>query len=108
MYPVEAAIVTSCHSGLGGRGCGHSLGIKPHGIDAVCTDCHPYRRRVDGDRRDAIVELDCLFREKTCQPYRWQVDTEAYSTVRIRVVLVLPMVLITSPWVTITRSPETR
>ena len=32
----------------------------------------------------------------------------AYSTVRIRVVLVLPMVLITSPWVTTTRSPETR
>jgi malate:Na+ symporter len=57
MYPVEAAIVTSCHSGLAERGCGHSLGIKPHGIDAVCPDCDAYRRGVDGDRRDAI-ELD--------------------------------------------------
>ena len=42
-----------------GRRC-HSLGIKPNGINAFCPDSHPYRRRVDGDYRHAIVELACV------------------------------------------------
>ena len=101
MYPVEAAIVTSCHSGLAGTGMWLSLGLKPRGIDAVCTDCDAYRRGVDGDRRDAIAELDC----EACRRAKnlpavslaGRQSPEAYSTVRICAVLVLLMVLITSP-----------
>ena len=60
MYPVEAAIVTSCHSGLGGRGCGYSLGVEQNGVDAFCSDCDSYRRRISGNYRYAIVELACV------------------------------------------------
>lgn len=60
-------------------------------------EIEPYKRKELFPKRNKKASVRRLF-------YLYR----AYSTVRIRVVLVLPMVLITSPWVTTTRSPETR
>jgi malate:Na+ symporter len=68
MYPVEAAIVTSCHSGLGGTGdvailsASNRMSLMPFAQIAT---------RIGGAStviRDAAAELDCLIKDKkTCQ-----------------------------------------
>lgn len=46
LYPIESAIVTATHSGMGGRGRHrHPHGGRPNAPDAVRADRHPHRRR---------------------------------------------------------------
>lgn len=61
MYPVEAAMVTGCHSGLGGnRRCRYPVCGQPYGTDAIRSNRNPTGwclRRCPGGNPDACYQL---------------------------------------------------